>query len=300
MKIIYRTTGIPNFDRALANLDNHLQLSGKSLSTRKIYSSALHKFICLKNKLPDDCTQYEIVQYFIDYKKKNALKSTSLKHYIFAIKYYLLNVSNKPELFGRIPIPKVKNYNIEVLSVKEMNHLLDTCLNLKERIILELLYETGIRVSELAKLNVEDFDFFHSVITIRNSKNMATRTVNFGNKLKQSLKEYMAVNKSLFSDSLFTSHFHPFINLSKSRITQILKAVVRRSNLTKRVNIHSLRHTFSVHYLNFGGTIFQLQKLLGHKNIETTCNYLQYTILKDSTIISNLDHCLFKDSNQIE
>jgi len=290
MKKLYKTTGISKFDNGLSNLDNHLHLSGKSISTRRIYSNALHKFICSKNKLPDECNQYEIVQYFIDYKQKNSLKNSSLKHYIFAIKYYLLNVASRPELFGRIPIPKVKNYNIEVLSVKEMNHLLKTCNNLRERMIIELLYETGIRISELAKLEMEDFDFYHNSITIKNSKNMKTRTVTFGTNLKSTLKQYILVNNSIFSDSLFNNRFHPFITISKRGISAILKSVVQRSKLTKRVNVHSLRHTFSVHYLNFGGSIFQLQKLLGHRNIETTCHYLQYTVLKDFKVISNLDN----------
>jgi len=273
MRKINTSTSNPIFTSALVALDNHLQLNSRAISTRTTYTRALKTFMYTMDKLPEECTQREILQYFIDFKTKNTIQNATLKQYIFSIKYYLYNISNTPEIFSKIPIPRVKRYNIDVLNVDEIFTLLSLCKNIRERIILELLYETGMRIGELSRLKLEDIDFFHNSISIINSKNMVTRTVFFGENLKSTLKEYLRSSKSLFSDTLLSKKYHPFISLSKTGIYWALKSVVKRSFIKKRVTAHSLRHSFSVHYLNFGGSIFQLQKLLGHKHIETTCHY---------------------------
>lgn len=286
---IYKSTGIEKFDFALSSLDNHLHISGKSISTRKSYANGLHKFLIHSNKLPEECTKEEIINYFITFKNNRGLQLASLKIYIYSIKYYLKNIAERIDLFDKIPIPVTKQYKLNVLNIHEISLLFDSCKNCRERLIIHLLYETGIRVSELVKLNINDFDFHNKTLIVRDSKNRKTRTLYFGDKLVKSLKEYHQSNKSLFSDSLFTRQFHPFIPLSKKGVSWVLKALAKRSGVHKRVNAHSFRHAFAVHYLNFGGTIYQLQKLLGHSYLTTTCYYLQYAILPESKNISILD-----------
>jgi len=289
---IYTKTGVPKFDKALLDLDNHLNVAAKTIATRKSYGRGLRRFMFVANKLPEECTKEEILECMLKIKQQNDCKYATLKLIIYTIKYYLRHVANRMDLFTKIPIPITKKYNIEVLNVHEIKQLFNVCRNPRERLIIQLLYETGIRVSELLKINIDDFDFHNNSLVIRDSKNRKTRTVYFGENLVKVFFEYLKVSKSLFSDTLFTRQFHPFIPMSKSGVRWVMNSITERSGIRKRVNTHAIRHAFAVHYLNFGGTIYQLQKLLGHSHLQTTCYYLQHAVLPDSINISILDKLL--------
>lgn len=289
MRNIYKLTGNPKFDNALKNFDNHIALSGKSVSTRKAYTRVLSNFINEMHRLPEECNKNEIIGFLMWSKNVRNIGYTTMKHHIYALKYYLHNITDRQDLFTSIPNPTIKTYDISVLTIQEIQLLLQNCKNIRELLILQLLYETGMRVSELVKLSLPDIDLYHKTITIRNSKNRKTRTVNIGDNLIASLNEYLQSTPSLFSESLFTRQFHPFIPMSAGGVSWAINAIVKRSGIKKRVNLHSLRHTFAVHFLNFGGTIYRLQKLLGHSTMITTINYLQYANLHDSKNISILD-----------
>lgn len=288
-KIIYSTTGVAKFDYALESLDNHLALSGKAMSTRKRYTFVLYRFMTTYNRLPEECTKQEIVNYFMRCKKSKGFHSTTIRSYMCGLKYYLKHIVHRLDLYEQIPNPATRKYDINVLTIREVNTLFENCRNYRELLIIQLLYETGIRVGELTKLNLDDIDFDNQTITVRNSKNGNTRTISFGDNLCRTIRMYLNTNKSLFSDSLFYQKFHPFMPITRSSLRSILKALVRRSGITKRVNLHSMRHTFAVHYLNFGGTIYQLQKILGHSHLSTTIHYLKYAVLPESSHISVID-----------
>ena len=292
MTKIYLTTGINKFDYALKALDNHLALSSKSISTRKMYCRSLRLFTIKLNKLPEECTKIEIVNYLMDCKTERNLHYSSLKGYMYGMKYYLKYIAERMDLFEKIPNPVIKPYDINVLNIEEINLMISKCKNIRELLIIQILYETGMRVGELVRLTMNDFDFHNNTVTILNSKNRKTRTINFGNKLKDTINLYLDNFKSLFSGTLLARQYHPFMPISNRGITWVIKALVKRSGITKRVNLHSFRHTFAVHYLNFGGTIYQLQKLLGHCHLMTTIHYLQYAVLPESRHISILDKIL--------
>jgi len=298
MRKLYKSTGIKRFDHAISSLDNHLSISGKSISTRKSYNSYLYRFILFSNKLPDECTKNEIVNLILNLQTERGFQSAILKFFVYSIRYYLKNIVERMDLFTKIPIPRTKHYDIEVLNINEVISLFDHCKNNRDRLILQLLYETGIRINELINLNFQDFDLYNNTLTIRNSKNNKTRTVYFGNNIIKLVQIYHNSNKSLFSNSPSNMQFHPFFSLSRSGIRFMMQSVVKRSGINKRVTPHLLRHAFAVHYLNFGGTIYQLQKLLGHNHLTTTFHYLQYAVLPESKNISILDKVVkIKHSN---
>lgn len=295
MSILYKTFNIYKFDEALKNFDNHLDLEGKSISTRKNYTRTLYFFIAQLNKLPEECNKNEIIDFFITSKNEKQLYYSSLRNYMHAIKYYLKNVVSRMDLFETIPNPVNKKYVINVLNIHEITLLFKSCKNIREQLILQLFYETGMRVSELVNLSIDDIDFYYQSITVRNSKNRKTRTINFGKNLLNTLSIYIKSTQSLFTNCHANRKFHRLIPLSKRSVSRLVNSIVQRTNIRKRVNLHCLRHTFAVHYLNFGGTIYQLQKLLGHSFISSTIHYLQYAVLPESKHISILDKTLELD-----
>lgn len=292
MRKVYKRTGNTLFDHAIIAFDYHLEISGKAIATRKAYNKSLVSFLNVSNKLPEHCSKNEILEVIIKIKNKHGFGSSTLKHYIYGLRYYLKNVVDRMDLYMKIPIPKTKAYDFDVLNVEEVNLLFQNCSNIRNLFILQLFYETGIRLNELLSVNYQDFDIFHKTLTIRNSKNNKTRVVHFGEKLKNILLEYNRLNRSLFSKTKNEYQFHPFINLSRSGVRYMIRSVTKRSGIQKRVSSHLLRHAFAVHYLNFGGKIYQLQKLLGHSHLITTMCYLQYAVLPSGQNISILDKLL--------
>ena len=298
MRKTLKFTRVKKFDQAIQSLDNHLILSGKSLATRRIYNRMLYGFMIQSGKLPDECGKHEIVDVILTIQKERGFESATLKNHVYALKYYLRHIVERLDLFTKIPIPNIKKYNVEILNVHEISALFEACKNPRDLLIVQLMYETGIRIKELLQLRYQDFDLVNRSLTIRDSKNGKTRTVYFGKHLSRLIRIYHHSYRSLFSHSLANRQFHPFINLSRSGVRYMLASAVKRSGIAKRVSPHLLRHAFAVHYLNFGGTIYQLQRLLGHNHLTTTFYYLQYAVLPEHKNISILDMLI--EANRVE
>lgn len=138
-----------------------------------------------------------------------------------------------------------------------------------------MLYDTGMRGSELVRVRLCDFDITHRSITIYNSKGQKTRVVHYGENLREVLKQYISVLGYFQEGTLIESYTQPGVGLSKRGAQHIVKEVIKRAKISKKISLHSFRHKFAVHYLNRGGSIFRLQKLLGHEYINTTLHYFK-------------------------
>ena len=160
---------------------------------------------------------------------------------------------------------------------------------MRQLLIVCLLYETGIRVRELVRLRPSDFDKHLGTIAIRNSKGKKTRVVNYGEQLRDTLNRYCKARGSVPANTLLESYKERDKPLTLRGVQHIVRQIVKRSGLKKRISPHTFRHSFAVHYLNSGGSIFHLQRLLGHKDITTTLHYLKHAQLPEGKRISLLD-----------
>ncbi len=172
------------------------------------------------------------------------------------------------------------------LSVDEMFRLLDsiqthTLLDLRNRAIFETLYSSGIRVAELAGMNIADVDFSAAVLQV-SGKGNKQRIVPVGHKALAAIKAYrtrlqqetgrMAISKG----PLFLDRFHK--RLSPRSIARILQKLVDAVGLLTPVSPHALRHTFATHMLDAGADLRVVQELLGHKSLSTTQKYTHVSI----------------------
>jgi integrase/recombinase XerC len=155
----------------------------------------------------------------------------------------------------------------------------DTPLGKRDRAILELLYGTGMRVSELCGLNLDDVDFSHMSIRVR-GKGRKERIVPFGGKAKEALELYLGVRGELLAeaDEADREPLAIFLNYQGTRIStrsvgrmidKYLKIVADMRNISP----HSLRHSFATHLLNAGADLRAIQELLGHARLSTTQKY---------------------------
>jgi integrase/recombinase XerC len=172
------------------------------------------------------------------------------------------------------------------LSVDEMFRLLDsiqsdTVLGLRNRAIFETLYSSGIRVSELTRMNVSDVDFKAAVIRVLGKGNQQ-RMVPVGQKALTAIKTYRTrLHKQIDPEAatngpLFLNRFNK--RLSSRSIARILKQLIAAMGLLTPVSPHALRHTFATHLLDAGADLRAVQELLGHKSLSTTQKYTHVSI----------------------
>lgn len=166
--------------------------------------------------------------------------------------------------------PKVEKKLPNYLSYNEIETMLevpDTFKNnsSRDKLIIEILYSTGIRVSELVNIKVKDIDFYNNQILILGKGNKE-RYVIFGNTLKDMLKEYISIKSD--SEYLITNKYNK--KMSTRSIEEIVKKIVKIDGIKNKVTPHTIRHTFATHMLNEGADLRVVQELLGHENLKTT------------------------------
>ena len=202
-------------------------------------------------------------------------KISAIKSYLTFLEKFNYSSDNFSEL---ITIPKKTRSLPKVMTEKEINQLIkhveiNTKKNLRDDALIELLYSTGLRVSEVANLKIGDINFEKSEIKILGKGNKQ-RVVIFNNKSKEKIIKYLKNDKRLISlktEALFQNKFKQ--TLSPRSIQRLLKKYLNFSGINSKYSTHTLRHTFATHLLQGGADIKVIQQLLGHSSPETTKIY---------------------------
>ena len=221
------------------------------------------------------CTNYLL---YLDSKK---LKKTSVSRRLSSLrtfyKFLVLNnyTDNNPFLLVSSPkkekrIPKFINYN----SIEEIFNIpnLKTKEGQRERVILEILYGSGVRVSELVNIKIKDIDFDNKNILIF-GKGSKERMVSFGEPaldsinmyIKDARKEYLGNNNSEY---LIVGKNEE--KLTTRRIEQIINSLIDKTSIKMNITPHMFRHTFATHLLDNGSDLIAVQELLGHESLSST------------------------------
>ncbi len=252
-----------------------MNLLGNAFATRQNYLRGLRALMLHYKRLPEACTVDEIKCFLVHQRDKKQYSSSTVNLRVCALKYYFREVVGRLDLVVAIPNPRVSKFDVEILSIEEVLQLRRACRDMRQLLLVDLLYDAGLRVREVVRLRVSDFDKHHRTITIRNSKGNKTRVVQYGAGLRQSLRAYCKARGGVPKATLIESYKEKGQPLSKRGVQHIIRQIVKRSGIKKRISPHSLRHTYAVHYLNAGGSLQQLQQLLGHEHITTTLHYLK-------------------------
>lgn len=194
-------------------------------------------------------------------------------------------VSNNPA--KEVATPKIPKRVPKFLTVDEVFTLIDTAVDVgalgsRDRAILELLYASGIRVSELVGLNLDDVDLTSHTVRVL-GKGRKERIVPMGEKACLALVKYLEQRKALLKDESIERGF--FLNRHGGRLTarsieRLLAKYLRRCGIQKTVTPHVLRHTFATHLLGAGADMRGIQELLGHSSLSTTQKYTHVGIDK--------------------
>ena len=173
-----------------------------------------------------------------------------------------------------------------ILSKAEINKILSMEKNPKHRLLLMLVYSSGLRVSEVVSLKKEHIDLSRKVIYVLCAKGRKDRCTILSEKAAAFISEYCAfydIQHWLFPGQRPNQH------LTIRSAQHIFDKAIRRSNIQKKISIHNLRHTFATHLLESGTDIRYIQTLLGHANIRTTQCYIHIAHRNVLSIQSPLD-----------
>lgn len=274
-----------------------MAVANSTFATRKSYVRGLKALILHFQKLPEQCSAHEIKAFLVHCRDNLNYSASTTNLRVCSIKYYFREVVHRLDLVVKIPNPRVQKYKTEVLSIDEMQRIFRACKDTRQLLIIHLFYDTGIRVRELVRLRPSDFDKHACSIAIRNSKGEKTRVLKYGQALRQTLNQYYKVRGGLPQDCLIDSYVKKEAPISSRGIQHIVRQIVKRSGIKKKISPHTFRHTFAVHFLNFGGSLFHLQQLLGHEYLSTTLHYLKYAVIPPMNDISVLDNTLYHDKS---
>lgn len=273
------------FEEDITEFLTYLKIDKKySLNTINAYKNDLekyYKYMQSKKKNIDDITKKEIEGY-LKYLNEEKLSMSTISHNISTIRsfYKFLaidkNLKNNP--IELIELPKLKKRIPKVLSEEDINNLLTIKCNnnfdIRNKAMLELMYSTGVRVSELVNLTIYDIDLTEDIIKVF-GKGSKERIVPLGDMALDSLKDYLKVRKEMLkkenNDYLFLNNHGK--KLTRQGFFKIVKNLAKEKNIKTEFSPHTLRHSFASHLLKYGADLRSIQELLGHSDLATTQIY---------------------------
>lgn len=264
---------------------------GRSLKTVENYDRYLTRFLNnTKSKKPGNITDEIVRKYRLELNRSGLSKKTQ-NYYLIALRMFLKYLARKKVKSlpaERIELAKQEKHDIGLISSEELLRLLDapdgrTLKGARDKAILEMLFSTGLRVSELCALS-RYHDWKKDEITVR-GKGGRVRLVFLSPRAKEAVKRYLDKRGDL-DEALFVGvdrgaqsakRSSESLRLDRRSIVRIVKRAAQEAGIDRRVTPHTLRHMFATDLLENGADLRSVQELLGHANVSTTQIYTHVT-----------------------
>ncbi len=255
-----------------------------SLNTISSYSRDLNRFIeWLEGKSPLEVQRLDIQEY-LSRMHESGLSSRSIARNLIVLrnfyKFLVRESYMQNDPCARIDIPQIPRRLPEVLTREEVERLLrvpegDSPRALRDRAILELFYASGLRVSELVGLSINDINLDHGYL-ITMGKGKKERIVPMGEVAVEAIREYLHKGKPFLDRKNRTKKL--FVNnrggpLSRQGVWILIRQMALKAGISRSISPHTLRHSFATHLLEGGADLRSVQTLLGHAAISTTQIY---------------------------
>jgi site-specific recombinase XerD len=279
---------VPEFADVQKKLSDQVTLRGQSSSTLNNYIRRIALFVIHFERLPELVSEDEANEYLVALARDPKSPSrSSFKHMVYGLRYYyrLLGMNKKA-----IALPSLKRDTKlpVILNRSELKELFAAPKLLKQRIVLSLIYSAGLRGQEVINLKISDIDFERMTIHIRQTKYKKDRILPLSPTMAIGLKKYLkAENPHIWLFNGKKAHG----KYSTRGLSWVMRENLKKTSITKEVNLHSLRHSYATHLLEEGVNIVSLKILLGHAEITTTMIYLhvaQFEFVKPHSPLDTL------------
>lgn len=260
-----------------------LRVNGRSIGTIKTYNFHLINFFLQLKRPITEIAAADIYEYLFALQSKGTVSNRTLDHIRLIINCFLEWAASDGYI-DKNPCKSVKPINYtekmrQPLTDYELELVRDACKTLKESAIVETMYSTGCRLSELMILRQSDIDLLNRTVMLF-GKGGKYRKAFLNAKAELSIRKYLKSRKDSHPNLIVTDN-KPTREISKASLERIVKNIGERANLDRRLSPHIFRHTFATNLLKRGASLEDVQKLLGHEKPSTT---LIYTKIETSEI----------------
>lgn len=229
-----------------------------------------------------DVTETNLNSYILDLEKKGMAAATVSRNIASMKAFYLYMLKNgevTTDPAEHLKAPRVEKKIPDILSVEEIERLLAqpgdrTAKGLRDKAMLELLYATGIRVTELISLRLDDVNWKLDYIICRDRNK--ERIIPFGSKARKALDHYMRSARAELVGEKECDMLFPNCSgesMSRQGFWKLLKQYVKQAGIQMEITPHTLRHSFAAHLVDNGADLHMVQEMLGHSDISTTMMY---------------------------
>ncbi|MBT3582244.1 tyrosine-type recombinase/integrase [Candidatus Woesearchaeota archaeon] len=264
----------------LRKLETELQIRGISKQTISTYSLHCRKFLEFIQKDSIDITEEDVKSYLAEKMGQDAAPRS-----VALTKAAITFMTN--EILGKsikIKTPKIPRSVPEVLSKEEIKLLLENAKSDKHKLIIELLYSSGLRLSELINLKLEELELDKRHGWVRGGKGGKDRMIILSEAVVEHIRQFCGDRRTGY---LISGRGE---QLSRRAVQKALDEIAKRAKLTKKVHPHMMRHSFATHLLEAGTDIRNIQVLLGHADLSTTQIYTQVSNKELKKIQSPMDN----------
>ena len=235
------------------------------------YKMDLENFYNYINKKKTKKIDFDFLQEYIENLSQKKYSTKSIQRHISSLKSYFKFLYNKnyinvnPAELLCLPKNEIKLPNY--LTIIDLEKIYELDLSLRDKLIVELLYSTGIRLSELVNIKISDINFYDKTIKVLGKGNKEIYVL-FGSVCSKLLKEYINNENRVYL--LLNKNGN---KLSERGVEYIIEKIFKSVNVHAKLTPHTLRHTFATHMLDNGCDLVTVQKLLGHSDLSTTSIY---------------------------
>lgn len=272
-------------DALLKRLGQELAVAGYSRCTLKMYSLYAKAFLSFAKKPADDISREDIMAYLAHIKQDRNASNATLALIRASLKFLFQNLLHK-KIVDDIKVPKKAKNLPTVLSQQEVKSLIMATKAGRSRLAAELLYSSGIRVSELVNMHTANVNLKEMTAVVKGGKGNKDRLVILSKVWCRAAKKHLK-KKKVPSEFFFSKkNGKP---LSADTIQRVIRNAAKKAGLQKHVTPHTLRHSFATHLLEAGESIRKIQELLGHSNLNTTQIYTRVSADELKKVSSPLD-----------
>jgi integrase/recombinase XerD len=259
-------------ENTIADFIKILELKRYSRSTIGSYKSHLGMVKGhFKNKTFQEIRDEELFEFVYDLVMVKNISASYQRQIIGALKLFYQEIYNRSITFEYLTVSRREKKLPVVLSKSEVKKIIQSITNLKHKALIALLYGSGLRIGELLKLKKMDIDSDRMAVYVRSAKGKKDRYTILSKNVLELLRSYYLKYKPI--EYLFEGQSGG--SYSRESAAQVLLRALKRARINKHATLHTLRHSFATHLLEDGIGIANIQKLLGHNNINTTLIYTQ-------------------------
>jgi site-specific recombinase XerD len=261
---------VPEFKAVSEQFQRKYTIAGKSESCTRNYLMQISKLVLHFGHSPLDLSQDQLEEYLFYLRENEPPSLSSFKHLVYGLRT-LFRIFKKEELYLSLPRIAQSKALPAVFSQQEIRRILKAPKLLKHRVLFAVIYDCGLRISEVINLKINDVDFDRRQVHIRQSKCKKDRYVPFSAHTLRGIKSYVETTNP--QEWLFNGKVRGQ-QISRQGIRYAFRAAIVRTGIEKDVCIHTLRHSYATHLLEMGLDIVSVKNQLGHAEIRNTLMYL--------------------------